>query len=76
MPRQGDRDVKQKLMGEHWNESGYSKLYQLYRRVEMVAHRLEKRRQHGWVPTKKYIAELYDISAELKVLDAQTARRG
>jgi hypothetical protein len=64
----------QEIMGEHWNTSGYSKLYQLYRRVEAVAHRLEKRRQHGWVPTKKYIAELYDISIQLKVLDLEAAR--
>jgi hypothetical protein len=75
MRPQEDPEVKQKLIGEHWNESTYSKLYQLYRRVAFVAHRLEKRRQHGWVPTKKYIAELYDISTELKVLDSQTARR-
>jgi len=67
--------MKQKLIGEHWNESGYSKLYQLYRRVAFVAHRLEKRRQCGWVPTRKYIAELYDISTQLKVLDNETARR-
>jgi hypothetical protein len=67
--------MKQKLMGEHWNTSGYSKLYQLYRRVAAVAHRLERRRQRRWVPTKKYIAELYDISDQLKVLDLETARR-
>jgi hypothetical protein len=67
--------MKQKLIGEHWNTSGYSKLYQLYRRVETVAHRLNKRRRRGWVPTKKYIAELYDISDQLKVLDLETARR-
>ena len=67
--------MKEKIMGEHWETSGYSRLYQLYRRVESVAHRLEKRRQHGWVPTKKYIAELYDIATQLKVLDGETTRR-
>jgi hypothetical protein len=58
-------EMKERLMGEHWNAGGYSKLYQLYRRVETVAHHLEKRRQRGWVPTKQYIAELYDISTQL-----------
>lgn len=67
--------MKQKLMGERWNMSSYSKLYQLYRRVELVARRLERRRQRRWVPTRKYIAELYDISTQLKILDLQTARR-
>jgi hypothetical protein len=67
--------MKKELIGEHWNESGYSKLYQLYRRVEFVAHKLEKRRQLKWVPTKKYMEELYDISTQLKVLDGETARQ-
>ena len=62
-------------MGEHWSTTGYSKFYQLYRGVEAVAHRLEKRRQRGWAPTKEYIAELYDISTQLKVLDGKDARR-
>lgn len=61
--------MKEELMGEHWNTTGYSKLYQLYRRVEAVASGLEKRRKRGWAPTKKYIAELYAISAQLKLLD-------
>jgi hypothetical protein len=67
--------MKKKLMGEHWNATGYSELYKLYRRVETVAHHLEKQRQSGWVPTKKYIAELYDISTQLKKLDGQKSRR-
>ena len=56
-------------MGAHWNDAGYSKLYQLYRRVEDAARALEKRRQNGWVPSKPYIEELFDIAIELKVLD-------
>lgn len=72
MPRQGFRMKKKaKLMGAHWEESGESKLYQLYRRVEDVAGDLEQRRQGGWVPTKKYIEELYDIAIQLKVLDTE-----
>lgn len=57
------------IIGVHWNQSGHSLLYQLYRRLETVALILEKRRRHGHVATKKYIAELYDISSELKELD-------
>jgi hypothetical protein len=57
------------VMGAHWSNTKYSKLYQLYRRVESVASALEKRRQNGWVATREYIDELYDISVELKVLD-------
>jgi hypothetical protein len=56
-------------MGHYWTNTKYSKLYQLYRRVERVARELDTRRHNGWVPTKKYIAELYDVSIELKVLD-------
>jgi hypothetical protein len=67
--------MKKELIGEHWNETGYSKLYQLYRRVAFVAHKLEQRRQLKWVPTKKYIEELYDISTQLKILDLETARK-
>jgi hypothetical protein len=46
-------------MGAHWNETGYSKLYQLYRRVEDVATSVEQRRQGGWVPSKRYIKERF-----------------
>ena len=63
--------MKNELMGEHWIKTDYSKLYQLYRRVEKVAHQLEERRQKGWVPAKKYIDELYDILVQLKVLDGK-----
>ena len=61
-------------MGAYWKKSGYSPLYQLYRRVETVATKLEQRRRKGWVPSKEYIAELYDISVELKILDSTTRR--
>jgi len=60
---------KKQLIGAHWNATSYSKLYQLYRRVEHVATQLEKRRQNGWVPTRDYILELDDIAIQLKVLD-------
>jgi len=62
-------------MGEHWNATGYPKLYQLYRRVETVARQLEIQRQRGWVPTKKYIAELYDISIQLRVIDSGARKK-
>jgi hypothetical protein len=61
--------TKKQPMGAHWNDTEYSKLYQLYRRVEDVATALEKRRQGGWVPSKPYIEELFDIAIQLKVLD-------
>jgi len=67
--------MEKKLLGERWNATGYSKPYQLYRRVEAVAHQLEKRRRRGWVPAKKYIAELYDISTQLKILDSEIKRK-
>ena len=62
-------------MGEHWNATAYSKLYQLSRRVETVARELEMRRKRGWVPATKYITELNDISRELKGLDIMDARK-
>jgi hypothetical protein len=60
---------RQEILGAHWKRTGHSPIYQLYRRVEAVAARLERRRQKGWVPTRKYINELYEISRELKLLD-------
>ena len=60
---------KKQPMGAYWNDTKYSKLYQLYRRVEDVATDLEKRRQGGQVPSKPYVEELFDIAIELKVLD-------
>jgi hypothetical protein len=56
-------------MGATLENTSYSELYQLYSRVEEVAFRLEKRRRQGRVPSKPFIAELYDIATELKVLD-------
>jgi len=67
--------MKQKPMGAHWEESGYSKLYQLYRRVQLVAVKLNRRRKLRWVPTKKYITELYAIADQLKVLDREYDRQ-
>jgi hypothetical protein len=60
---------KQSAMGAYWNDTKYSKPYQLYRRVEDVARKLEERRQNGWVPTRPFIIELYDIASQLKVFD-------
>jgi hypothetical protein len=68
--------MKEKLMGEHWNATAYPKLYQLSRRVERVARELESRRKNGWVASSPYIAELNDISNELKALDVREASRG
>ena len=58
-----------KPIGSHWDDTSYTKLYQLYRRVETVARELEQRRQRKWQPLKIHIDELYDISLQLKVLD-------
>jgi polyhydroxyalkanoate synthesis regulator phasin len=59
------------LMGAHWEQTNYSKLYQLYRRVEDVAHDLETRRQQDMKVTKGLVEELYDIAIKLKVLDGK-----
>lgn len=56
-------------MGAHWNDTNYSKAYQLYRRIETVAVQLNKRRSKGHVATREFIAELFDIADQLKVLD-------
>jgi hypothetical protein len=44
--------------------------------VEDVARELEERRRNGWGPTKKNIAELYDVSIALEVLDGRSNREG
>lgn len=67
--------MKEEPMGAHWDDSGYSKLYQLYRRVQIVAVKLNKRRKLRWVPTKRYITELYAIADQLKVLDGEYNRQ-
>ncbi len=46
-----------------------SKLYDLHRRLENIASALDQRRRNGWVPSKPYIAKLYEIATELKILD-------
>lgn len=56
-------------LGSHWEETAYSELYQLYRRVEDVAVGLEKRRKNGWTATKPFIAELNVIASKLRSLD-------
>jgi hypothetical protein len=61
-------------MGAHWEQTLFSPLYRLSRRVETVARKLERRRKRGWVATKKYIAELYEISTKLKIIDSRSNR--
>jgi hypothetical protein len=65
--------MKKQLLGSHWELTSSSKLYQLYRRVEDVATRLEDRRRNGRVPSKPYLEELNDIAIELKVLDKKVS---
>ena len=64
-----------KLMGEHWESTGYPKVYQLSRRVETVAHELAERRSYDWAPLKRHVEELYAIAGELKILDSKMVRR-
>lgn len=71
---------KTQVMGAHWKDTGYSPLYQLYRRVESVARELHERQKGGWSPLKRHVDELHDISIQLKVLASRgrsppTARR-
>jgi len=71
----GRRNLKKKEpIGAHWKQTDAPLLYQLYRRVERVASKLERRRRRGHVATKKYIDELNDISRELRVLDRMKLR--
>jgi hypothetical protein len=63
--------AKKSTMGSHWEESSYTVLCQLHRRVQNVRNALEVRRQNGHVATKKYIEELDAIAGQLKVLDMQ-----
>ena len=62
---------KSEPLGAHWKDTGYSPLYQLYRRVEAVTDELRKRHKEGWAPLKKHVDELQAISIELKLLDKQ-----
>jgi hypothetical protein len=55
-------------LGSHWNDTKYSKNYQLYRRIEAVARQLEERRLRGHQPLKKHVAELYDIAQKTKAM--------
>jgi len=62
------RTNEAEVMGAHWKDTGYSPLYQLYRRVETVTRQLRERQKDGWAPLKKHVGELYDISIQRKVL--------
>lgn len=41
--------------------------YEVSRKVESIARALETRRKKGWVATKTYIHQLYDIADSLKM---------
>jgi len=56
-------------LGSHWENTSYSELYQLYRRVEDIAVELERRRKNGSGATKPHIEELNAIAIKLKILD-------
>ncbi len=56
-------------LGEHWKETQYSPLYQLYRRVETIADAMRKRQQEGHAPLIGHVQELDAIAFELKSLD-------
>lgn len=58
--------TKKQVMGAHWEQTQYSKLYQLYRRVEDVARDLETRRQQDMKVTKRLVEELYGIATKLR----------
>jgi hypothetical protein len=49
--------------------SPFTALYQLHLDVERIAHELRERNKKGWQPLKKHVAELYDISSKLGLLD-------
>jgi hypothetical protein len=69
------RMADKKTLGSHWEQTSYSKLYQLYRRVENVARALDKRRKAGHVATKPYIDELYAVATALKIIDKTPGHR-
>lgn len=56
-------------IGEHWKDTNYPPLYQLYRRVERVAEDMRERKKVGWAPLTAHVTELDAIAAELKILD-------
>jgi hypothetical protein len=72
---QGMKKSIEEPMGAHWKETKYSPLYQLYRRVETVAHQLRERQKKGWAPLKEHIVELDDVATELKVLDKKAPQQ-
>jgi hypothetical protein len=56
-------------LGEHWKESGFSPLYQLYSRVEYIANELRKRQRAGHQPLAEHVRELDAIALDLRILD-------
>ena len=63
------------LLGDHWKNTSYSELYQLYRRVEYIADELRKRQRSGHAPLVEHVRELDAISYELKSLDKRSVTR-
>jgi hypothetical protein len=41
--------------------------YEVSRKVEKIAHALNARRKKGWVATREYVNQLYDIAESLKM---------
>jgi len=56
-------------LGDHWKDTSYPPLYQLYRPVQKIADDLRERKKVGWAPLAAHITELDAIAAELKILD-------
>jgi hypothetical protein len=56
-------------LGEYWKDTNYTPLYQLYNRVDYVAHEMRQRHKDGHAPTKALVEELEAIAIELKILD-------
>jgi hypothetical protein len=62
-------------IGEHWKNTTYSPLYQLYRRVEKVADDMRERQKVGWAPLVAHVTELDAIATELKILDKKPPQK-
>jgi hypothetical protein len=56
-------------------KSPFTELYQLHLDVERIAHELRMRHRKGWLPLKKHVVELYEISTKLKLLDKHPRTR-
>jgi hypothetical protein len=63
---------KEEPLGEHWKNTEFSELYQLYRRVEFIADEMRKRQRAGHAPLVTHVVELDPIAGDLKSLDSRT----